>query len=98
VKKPRRSIEEMLAKHVDSTVGEAKHVPLRSEHAVTRSRDSRVKSSIYLHPSVHRKMEEIAFERRVHLNQLYMEAIDLFLREAGERSIVEITGQGDKAA
>lgn len=98
MKKPRRSIEEMLAKHVDSSVGEAKPVPLQSKHATPRPRDSRVKSTLYLHPLVHRKIEEIAFERRVHLNQLYMEAIDLFLREAGERSIAEITGQANKAA
>lgn len=97
MKKQRKSIEEMLTKHVDSTFGEAKPVALRSGQVAARSRNSRVKSTLYLHPLVHRKIEEIAFERRVHLNQLYMEAIDLFLREAGERSIAEITWQEDKA-
>jgi hypothetical protein len=32
-----------------------------------------------------------------HLIQLYMEAIDLFLRAAGGLSIAEIAGQGDEA-
>jgi hypothetical protein len=33
-----------------------------------------------------------------HLIQLYMEAIDLFLRAAGEFSIAEIAGQGGRSS
>lgn len=98
MKKLRRSIQDMLAEEVEAASGSAKRAPLRYEQAITRAPAVKVKSTLYLDPAVHRKLQEIAFEQRIKLHDLYLDAIDLLLREAGQRSIAEIIGHSGKAA
>ncbi|MDX2263418.1 MAG: hypothetical protein NW215_00400 [Hyphomicrobiales bacterium] len=95
--KPRKSLSALLSGDVEATVN-APREKLRVQVAAERPRNVHVKSSLYLDPAVHRVLQEIAFEQRVRIHDLFLDGIDLLLRELGQRSISEIIAQSRKAS
>jgi hypothetical protein len=68
-------------------------------NVVTLQRDNAMKSdkakhtSLYLHPKVRRAIQEIAFQYDKKPHDLYIEGIDLMLRQYGKPTSAELAGK-----
>jgi hypothetical protein len=71
-------------------------------NVVTLQRDDAKRSrtakhtSLYLHPNVRRAIQEIAFQYDKKPHDLYLEGIDLMLRQYGKPTTADLAGKGKK--
>lgn len=57
------------------------------------TKDATVQQTVYLPPTVHEQLRELAFSERVKMHALIMEGLDAVFRARGMRSIAVLTGK-----
>lgn len=57
------------------------------------TKDATVQQTVYLPPTVHEQLRELAFSERVKMHSLIMEGLDAVFRVRGMKSIAALTGK-----
>jgi hypothetical protein len=70
-------------------------VPAEPEAAPVPAKPAKVQAKVmvYMHPKVARKFKEIAFVEDRKANDVYLDAIDLYLTQQGHGGIKGVTGR-----
>jgi hypothetical protein len=68
-------------------------VPVVAEEPAVKPAKRYAKVMVYCHPKVARKFKEIAFTEDRKANDVYLEALDLYLTRAGHGGIDGVTGR-----
>ncbi len=58
-----------------------------------RARPDTIQQTLYLSPSVHDQLRELAFSERVKMHAIIMEGLDAVFRARGLKSIADLTGK-----
>lgn len=65
-------------------------VPMTQPTPAVAAKSDVVKSTVYLHPLVHRKLKEIAFAKDCKIHDLLMEGVSRILVEHGHPTVDEL--------
>lgn len=97
--KPRRTVLSGIVTPLTREPTPSEPVPLPVAETSRQARrhatkDATVQQTVYLPPTVHDQLRELAFSERVKMHALIMEGLDAVFRARGMKSIADLTGKG----